>query len=827
MNSNKTYTKYNTNNVLALLGPTNTGKTFYAIEQMLSFKSGMIGLPLRLLAREVYDKVVSRVGVMNVALITGEESKIPLGAKYFICTVEAMPTNKQVAFLAIDEIQLAIDPERGHVFTDRILNARGEELTLFLGSDTVAYLINKLLPVAKIKHKKRFSKLEYSGKKKLSNLPPRTAVVAFSTTDVYFLADFMRRQYGGAAVVLGALSPRARNAQVSMYQAGEVDHIVATDAIGLGLNMDLSHVAFASTQKFDGFHRRSLSSLELAQIAGRAGRFKNYGTFGETSDCKLFDNKIINSIESHEFSPFSYIYWRNSNLDFSSLERLSKSLTVSSNSNLLMLSKRIADDEQSLNQLMMNTLIKDKATNRDSIQLLWEVCAIPDYRKNLDGTHVELMVKVFVQMLDFGHLSSSWIIKELKLLDRIEGSIDLLVSRLAHVRVWNYITNRSSWVNSGESEDLRNQAKHTEERLSDALHDKLTASFVNKKATFLQQSLNRKNFNNTILNEEGSVFLGNNYIGKLSGFNIYYDSASEHVDLKKKLNFCRKILPSLISSKLKFFIRSKNDDIVLSNDGVIKWRNECIAYLVSGEKLLRPSFRLYGEDLLDDRTIKFIEERISNFLVETIFSSFQPLLQLDNAKIKGVSRGIVFQLREANGLLSCSKARTELKALTAQDRKDLKNYGIKIGRENIWIPSLFTNKRIKIGWMLAHIYFNRKLQRFPHRVIVKANTDLKEIWAIVGYNLVSNLAIKADFLDKISLKLRYYSRNKIQFLKINDIINGQKLEPGLINVLINNLGYKVVSNGKKKMIYPLSNNKRGTKRLFKKNNEFFSVLAGL
>ncbi len=827
MNNNKSYVKDNTSDVLALLGPTNTGKTFYAIEQMLSYDSGMIGLPLRLLAREVYDKVVSRVGVMKAALITGEESQIPLGAKYFICTVEAMPVNKPVSFLAVDEIQLAADPERGHVFTDRLLNARGKEQTLFLGSDTVAHLINALLPVAKIKHRKRFSKLEYLGKKKLSNLPPRTAVVAFSTSDVYYYADFIRRQYGGAAVVLGALSPRARNAQVSMYQAGEVDHIVATDAIGLGLNMDLSHVAFASTYKFDGFNKRSLSPLELAQIAGRAGRFKNFGTFGETSDCKLLDGKIVNSIENHQFRPFNYLYWRNSNLDFSSLENLSKSLAVSSSSNLLMLSRRISDDEQSLNQLMQNSIIRHKAINRDSIQLLWDVCAIPDYRKNLDGTHVDLMAKVYLRLLDYGDLSTNWISKELKLLDSVVGSIDLLLSRLAHVRVWNYITNRSSWIKKSDNEVLKTLSKRTEEKLSDSLHVKLTESFVNKKATFIQKSLNSKNFNNTILDKKGSVYFGKNYIGQLAGFNINYDPISESVELKRKINFCRKILPSLINSKLKSFLSSKNDDIVLSNDGVVKWREESIAYLISGEKLLAPSFRLYGEDLLNDQTKKYIGERISSFIQKKIFSTFQPLIQLDNTKLKGVSRGVAFQLRQENGVLSCRKAKEELKALTSKDRKNLYSYGIKIGRENIWIPSLLVNRRTKIGWMLGHIYLNKKLQRFPKRLIIETDKDLKELWAFMGYQVVSNLAIRVEFIEKISFKLGYFSRKKIQFKNVSDVIKGIDLKPKMANVIIHSMGYKLISNGNKKIIVPVNNNKKGRARLLKKNNDVFSVLAEL
>jgi ATP-dependent RNA helicase SUPV3L1/SUV3 len=473
--------------VTAVLGPTNTGKTFLAVDRMLGHSSGMIGFPLRLLARENYDRIVRLKGARAVALVTGEEKIAPPTARYFVCTVESMPLNRPVAFLAIDEVQLAADPERGHIFTDRLLHARGIEETMFLGSDTIRPLLRRLVPDATFESRPRFSTLTYTGPKKLNRLPRRSAVVAFSAGDVYAMAELIRRQRGGAAVVLGALSPRTRNAQVAMYQAGEVDYLVATDAIGMGLNMDVDHVAFAELAKFDGRRPRRLTAPEIAQIAGRAGRHMNNGSFGTTAEAGEIPPEMVEAVENHRFQPLASLYWRNRDLSFRSVEALLRDLDARPPDRAL-IRMREADDHLALAALARDPEILRMAQGPAAVRLLWEVCQIPDFRKILTEAHTRLLGHVFRHLMQpAAVLPETWVARQVERLNDDQGDIDTLTQRIAHVRTWTYIAHRGDWLtNSGEWQE---RARAIEDKLSDALHQRLTQRFVDRRQAALQRRL--------------------------------------------------------------------------------------------------------------------------------------------------------------------------------------------------------------------------------------------------------------------------------------------------------------------------------------------------
>jgi len=432
----------NNKKITAVLGPTNTGKTHLAIETMLSFESGIIGFPLRLLAREVYDKIIQRTDISKVALITGEEKIIPINAKYYLCTVESMPLNKLVDFVAIDEIQMCADNERGHVFTDRLLNFRGEKLTMFLGSHTIKNIINSLEEKVEFIFKDRFSKLSYVGHKKISRLNPKSAIIAFSIEEVYAIAELVRRQKGGSAIVMGSLSPKTRNSQVKLYQSGDVDYLVATDAIGMGLNMDLDNVYFSSLKKFDGKKLRKLNLSEISQIAGRAGRYRNDGSFGITGDCKELSAEEIELIENHKLEPIQYIFWRNSNLNFKNFESLINSLDEKPTKKFL---RRIYDceDEKLLKFFLKEHSKYNILNEKNSLEIIWECCQIPDFVKHTYGHHLEVVSKVF------GFLTSGkkkvlnkYMKKQLNSLDKLEGNVDSISNRIANVRTWSYVSNK-------------------------------------------------------------------------------------------------------------------------------------------------------------------------------------------------------------------------------------------------------------------------------------------------------------------------------------------------------------------------------------------------
>src|ERR1700756_4684681 len=532
--------------VTAVLGPTNTGKTHLAIERMLALSSGMIGLPLRLLAREVYNRAVERVGADAVALVTGEEKIKPPHARYWVATVEAMPRDLDVAFLAVDEIQLAADLERGHVFTDRILNRRGREETLILGAATMRPMVDKLLPGANVLSRPRLSTLSFAGDKKITRLPRRSAIVAFSTEEVYAIAELIRRQRGGAAVVLGALSPRTRNAQVALYQSGDVDYLVATDAIGMGLNLDVEHVAFASDRKFDGYQYRKLNPSEFAQIAGRAGRATRNGTFGTTGRCAPFEPELVNALQNHTFDSVKVVQWRNSALDFRSLGALQASLaTVPTEQGLTR--APIGEDIQVLEHAARDDDVRTMATSPAAVEQLWEACQVPDYRKIAPAAHAELVVTLYGFLRREGRIPVDWISRQVALADRTDGDIDTLSTRIAHIRTWTFAANRPDWL--ADPDHWQDVTRAVEDKLSDALHERLTERFVDRRTSVLMRRLRENTALSTEIGKTGEVIVEGHAIGRLDGVMFTPDASSGGSEAKALQNAAQKALAGEISAR--------------------------------------------------------------------------------------------------------------------------------------------------------------------------------------------------------------------------------------------------------------------------------------
>ncbi|MCH7487528.1 MAG: hypothetical protein IIC04_11130, partial [Proteobacteria bacterium] len=578
--------------IVAVLGPTNTGKTHLAMDRMLGHRSGMIGFPLRLLARENYDRAVDLKGRSQVALITGEEKIVSPGARYFLCTVESMPVDRQVAFLGVDEIQMCADPDRGHVFTDRLLNARGQDETMFMGAETIRPLIRRLVPEAEFLSRPRFSTLTYSGPRKVTRLAPRSAVVAFSAADVYSLAELVRRHRGGAAVVLGSLSPRTRNAQVAMYQAGEVDYLVATDAIGMGLNMDVDHVAFAGTRKFDGRHLRDLTPPELAQIAGRAGRHMNDGTFGTTNNIGPLDADTVARIENHHFEPLKFLCWRNPDLDFSSLAALQKSLTEPPRTPGL-IKAREAADEQALRHLARDPEIAARAATPASLRLLWDVCRIPDFGKVMSEAHCRLLGAIYEHLSGpGGRLPKDWMAAQVTRLDRADGGIETLSARIAAIRTWTYVSHHPDWLDDAPGWQERTRA--IEDKLSDALHRGLTQRFVDKRAAILVKRIKERDRLLAAVDGSGEVTVEGHCVGRLEGFRFVPDEDGgglggdfEGAAAKAVSGAAERALRDEIASRLKILEADADDKFELTPDESgwprrIAWRGAAVARLAAG-----------------------------------------------------------------------------------------------------------------------------------------------------------------------------------------------------------------------------------------------------
>ncbi|MBN8552145.1 MAG: phosphonate-binding protein [Caulobacterales bacterium] len=678
--------------VTAVLGPTNTGKTHLAVERMCGHASGMIGLPLRLLAREVYDRVVAIKGRAAVALITGEEKIVPGRPSYFICTVEAMPLERSVDFLAVDEIQLATDPARGHIFTHRLLNARGRFETMFLGAATMVPLIRRLLPDALIETRDRFSTLSYAGPRKLTRLPPRSAVVAFSADAVYAIAELIRRQRGGAAVVMGSLSPRTRNAQVALYQSGEVDFLVATDAIGMGLNMDVNHVAFAALRKFDGRRTRWLTPPEVGQIAGRAGRFTRDGTFGVTGDCEDMDADLVEAVEGHDFEPIAAAEWRSGRLDLSSLPDLMASLARPPERQGLRLAAE-ALDETSLRRLAAEPEIASACRDRSRLIKLWDACQIPDFRKTPIDEHLRLVREVFEALTGPGHrLGDDWIAPQFAALDSTAGEIDVLAGRLAQIRTLAYIANRPQWLH--QAEHWRGQTQALEERLSDALHERLKARFVDRRTSVLMRAL-RDNTVHAQVTDTGQVTVEGETVGTLNGLIFTGETAVTTVADRTLRSAARRAVEPEVLRRLGALAADADKAFDLLPDGTVIWNGTAVAALGPGSRPAQPRARLFGElgaAPARERALRRIEAFLAAESGRRLQSLHRLNAALSNGKLKGLARGIAWRLVEAWGLIDRAEVETDLAALSKVERRSLRELGVHIGAHSIWLPQLQTKR---------------------------------------------------------------------------------------------------------------------------------------
>src|SRR6516165_10867987 len=638
--------------VTAVLGPTNTGKTHLAIERMLARSSGIIGLPLRLLAREVYNKITERVGADAVALVTGEEKIKPPNPRYWVSTVEAMPRDLDVAFLAIDEVQLGADLDRGHVFTDRMLNRRGREETLVLGAQTVRPMVERLLPGAHVLTRPRLSQLSLAGEKKITRLPRRSAIVAFSAEEVYSIAELIRRQRGGAAVVLGALSPRTRNAQVELYQSGDVEYLVATDAIGMGLNLDVDHVAFASDRKFDGYQFRKLNPAELAQIAGRAGRATRNGTFGTTGRCPPFETELAQALESHAFEPIKVLQWRNSKPDFSSIGALQASLAEIPKEPSLTRAP-VAEDILVLEHAARDDEIRALATTPQTVERLWDVCQVPDYRKISPAAHAELATTLYGFLIRDGTIPTDWFAHQVEQADHTEGDIDTLSNRIAHIRTWTFAANRPDWL--ADPEHWQGVTRAVEDKLSDALHDRLTERFVDRRTSVLMRRLRESSALETDISKTGEVVVEGHVIGRLDGFMFTPAASTAGSEAKALAGAAQKALAGEIDARAARLAQAADEQIVLAADGTVRWLGQAVAKLAVGEEVLKPRLRIIADDQLAGAPRDIAQARLDLWLKTHVEKLLGPLFQLAAAEdVTGIARGVAFQLVEALGVLERS-----------------------------------------------------------------------------------------------------------------------------------------------------------------------------
>ena len=737
--------------VTAVLGPTNTGKTHLAVERMLGYRSGMIGLPLRLLAREVYDRVAARAGPRAVALITGEEKIIPETARYFVCTVESMPLERPVAFLAVDEIQLCADDQRGHVFTERLLHARGREETMFLGAETIRPLIRRLAPGVAFVTRPRFSTLAHTAPRKLTRLPPRSVVVTFSAGDVYALAETLRRQCGGAAVVLGALSPRTRNAQVALYQAGEVDYLVATDAIGMGLNMDVDHVAFAARRKFDGRCQRDLTNAEVAQIAGRAGRHMNDGSFGVTADAEPFAPDVIEAVEEHRFEDLKNLNWRNHRLEFSSLAALIHSLDAPPPARGLIRAPD-AEDSAALKALARSAAITKLARHPDAVRRLWEVCRIPDYRKVLADAHVALLGRIYRHLMaGDGRLPVDWVAPRVTRLDRVDGDIDTLVGRIAHIRTWTYISHCQGWL--PDSAHWQGVTRAIEDRLSDALHDRLTQRFVDRRTAVLLRGMKRDDTLCTEVAKDGEVSVEGHFIGWLEGFRFRADQASAPLEGKALEAAARRALKHEIARRVSRLVEDRDGVFAVDDRARLSWRGAAVARLTAGPAVAEPRIEFLASALLTATATARVSRRLDAWLAGYIEKRTRPLARLGEASLSGPARGLAYQLIERLGSMPRRLASREIKALTLEDRAALSRLGVRIGRQAVFLPAMLGPAPRAARALLWAVHAGS--DRTPPTPLGEAlsmpfdSTVPNAFYQAIGYRRAGPVALRLDAVERI------------------------------------------------------------------------------
>ena len=791
--------------VKAVLGPTNTGKTHLAITRMLAHSSGIIGFPLRLLARENYDRMVAAKGEQHVALITGEEKIIPPEARWFACTVEAMPLDRKVEFLAVDEIQLCADPDRGHVFTDRLLHARGMVETMFLGAETIRPLLQRLVPRAEIETRPRLSQLTYAGPAKLTRLPPRSAVVAFSASEVYAIAEAIRRRRGGCAVVMGRLSPRTRNAQVALYQEREVDFLVATDAIGMGLNMDVDHVAFASLTKFDGHRSRELSAQEAAQIAGRAGRGMRDGTFGVTADCPPLSDEIVEKIESHQFEPLQTLAWRNSALDFASPEALLESLAAPPP--FAGLAKgNDADDHITLAALARMEDVRDLANSRSRVALLWEACQIPDFRKLADETHQNFCARAFKHLAQDGHLPEDWIASGIASCNSIEGDLDTLMARLASIRVWSFVAARNDWFR--DAARFQGEAREAEDRVSDALHERLTARFVDRRAAHLMRKLDDGEEELlSAVTRRGEVVVEGHPVGKVSGFN--FEAATEagagEEERKALLRAARRALKEEMPRRVSLLEASNDDAFGLTPLQRVTWTlpgspppgspgHEAaeIARLKAGPSADKPLVEPLNSEFLDSAQRERVRARLATWLENTIKKAMAPLEAAETKAAEDSSlRGHLFRLREYLGLVPGGTERE----ITPELRAKLKGIGVRAGRFALYLPEMLKPRPMALRAQLWALAAESAVPPLPVGGLVSITPPSN--WpagfaAQMGWVLAGEVMIRLDVAERVAGELGHLTRRAPALLP-GDIASRLGVKAEALAPALTALGFRLLN----------------------------------
>ncbi len=784
------------NKIVAVLGPTNTGKTYLAIETMLSFESGMIGFPLRLLAREVYDKVIKKVDSKKVALITGEEKIIPVNAKYYLCTVESMPIDKELEFVGVDEIQMCADHERGHIFTERLLNLRGQKTTMFMGSNSMKNIINKLDEDIEFIDRKRLSKLTFSGHKKISRIERKSAIIAFSAEEVYAIAELIRRQKGGAAIVMGSLSPKTRNSQVSLYQSGDVDYLVATDAIGMGINMDLDNVYFSGLKKFDGRKLRRLNPSEIGQIAGRAGRYLNDGSFGITGDCGEISPEEVEQLENHRFDEIHTIFWRNSNLNFNNGSSLIKSLEERPNKGWL---KRIheCEDEKALKNFLKDTENLSIYKNESELKLLWECCQIPDFVKKTYGHHMEIIGKVFNFLREKPfRIKSKYMREQISSLDKIDGNIDSISNRIANVRTWSYVSNKINWV---ENQDYWiERAKTLEDKLSDRLHEELTKSFIDKRASVLARGLKQDiSFDTKILNNK-KVMINNQFIGELKGLRLEldYKIGALDTDVKSLKKAARQNVGPEILNRIEKI--KKDQSLELKEDFKIYWEGFPIAKIMPGKSYLNPDIKLIVDDMIENEHQLKLLEHLNGWINKKIHYDLKDLLDLKNMREKNSNiRALAYQIYENNGVVKKEKVINFTKILNQEDRKILRKSGVKFGRYHVFLHKLFKPKIVSLRLLLWKNFHQKHFELIPPKFGLnfledKNNID-QNVMLICGFEKFDNFYIRIDILERLFLKIISSEMNKQKEIKlIPEMLNLLGCNKDNFVKLIKKMGYKII-----------------------------------
>ena len=815
------------NKITAVLGPTNTGKTHLAIETMLSFDNGMIGFPLRLLAREVYDKVVKKAGLNNVALITGEEKIIPPDAKYFLCTVESMPIDKHLDFVGVDEIQMCADHERGHIFTDRLINMRGNKLTMLMGSNTIKNIISKLDDDIEFINRNRLSKLSYSGHKKISRINRKTAIIAFSAEEVYAIAELIRRQKGGAAIVMGSLSPKTRNSQVELYQSGDVDFLVATDAIGMGINMDLDHVYFSNLKKFDGKKLRKLNLSEIGQIAGRAGRYLNDGSFGITGECRTINSEEVSLLENHKFEDIQYLFWRNSNLNFSNPKALIKSLDERPQKNWLRKSHE-CEDEKALKFFLSDKNLKNIEFNKEKLSLLWECCQIPDFVKKTYGNHYQVIENIFKYLnSEKGKITDDYMRLQLMKLDKLEGNVDSLSNRIANVRTWSYVSNKNNWI---ENQNYWiEKTKLLEDKLSDRLHEELTKTFIDKRASVLARGLKQDmEFDIKIL-ENNEIIIDDQFIGKINGLKLELDlkKGALETDIKSLKKAARQTVGPELEKRVHTI--TETGLIELHNDFKIYWNRSSIGKITPGRDYLNPNIELIVDDILEQnpkqKLINFLEKWLKN-KIKTILKSLVDLKDLKekNSSIKALS----YQLYENNGVLKRDQVSEYLKNLGQNERKTLRDLGVKFGRYHVFLHRLIKPEAVSLRtllWKNFHQkYFNLEPPTYGLNFLDNKDSKNKNFMLLCGFEKFDSFFVRIDILERLFMQI-INSEKEIKM--IPEMLNLLGCSKDNFKKLLKNMNYKIIEKDNEVFFkyVPKKNFKKVNKKTLKESP--FGVLRNL